>query len=56
MVFTKYDAADMATISFMVLNRKLFVPAPSAGSSWYYRSSFHCGILGSDICNMESDA
>lgn len=54
-VFSKYDAADMAVISSMVLNRKLIVTAPSAGSCWCYRKSFHSGTLGSDICNRESD-
>lgn len=55
-VVSKYDAADMAAVHFMVLNRTLIVSAPSAGSCWYHRSSFHSDTLGSDICKMESDA
>lgn len=36
---SKSDAADTAAMCFTVLNRKVIVPAPSAGSCWCCRSS-----------------
>lgn len=48
-VLSKYSAADMASLCFVTRNRGVIVCAPSAGSRWYCRTTFHSGTLGTQL-------